>query len=219
MPSQNPHSPEDQQLNRSNDPERDAAMDQDAARKAMEPRNQVYAGSAQGVGSIAFDDPGAFDVGAGSEPRAFNADVAPGPLATGEEFRTEAEVADRDPGDGAGSLSPDQPGVSSLGCAGAENADIASTGLDPDLRTSEPGVTGPWSGGAGAGGAQAREEGVHVQSAGPEGDADATGNRNEQQDQLRQHAKAQSADDAGEGAPDQTRAQADFNGMNNQDSL
>jgi hypothetical protein len=53
-----------QQMNRSNDPEVTAAMDASAADQAMQSRRQRLAGEATGVGSIGFDDPGAFDVGA-----------------------------------------------------------------------------------------------------------------------------------------------------------
>jgi hypothetical protein len=115
-------------------PERDAPSTQiprhdlpgpdDARAAEVRPENvmgghHAITGSARGIGSIAYDDPGAFDVGAGqaaddpgtgdrSESRSFAAHDAPsGPLETGGEFRTEAELADRDPGDGTDRLSPE----------------------------------------------------------------------------------------------------------------
>ena len=59
-----PSPADDQQMSRSNDPEVTAAMDAEAAEQAMQSRRQRLAGEATGVGSIGFDDPGAFDVGA-----------------------------------------------------------------------------------------------------------------------------------------------------------
>lgn len=56
-----------QQMNRSNDPEVTKALDAAAPELAMESRRQRLTGSAVGVGSVAFDDPGAFDVGAGDD--------------------------------------------------------------------------------------------------------------------------------------------------------
>ena len=55
---------DDQQMLRSNDPEVTAAMDAEAADQAMQSRRQRLTGEATGVGSVGFDDPGAFDVGA-----------------------------------------------------------------------------------------------------------------------------------------------------------
>jgi hypothetical protein len=68
----------------------------DAARRAMQPQTQALAGSAEGVGSVEFDDPGAFDVTEKTraslapegrqerpaEPSAFG-DGAPAPNVTG----------------------------------------------------------------------------------------------------------------------------------------
>lgn len=54
-----------QQMNRSNDPVVTAEMDAAAPVAAMTSR-QGLTGSAVGVGSVAFEDPGAFDVGAGT---------------------------------------------------------------------------------------------------------------------------------------------------------
>jgi len=55
--------PDRQQMDRSNDPVVTAEMDEAAAEVAMESRRQRLTGSAVGVGSVDFDDPGAFDVG------------------------------------------------------------------------------------------------------------------------------------------------------------
>jgi len=54
-----------QQMDRSNDPETTRAMDAAAPEVAMASRRQRFAGSAAGVGSVGFDESGAFDVGAG----------------------------------------------------------------------------------------------------------------------------------------------------------
>lgn len=54
-----------QQMDRSNDPETTRAMDAVAPEVAMASRRQCLTGSAVGVGSVGFDDSGAFDVGAG----------------------------------------------------------------------------------------------------------------------------------------------------------
>ena len=45
-------------------------MDEIAPEAAMASRRQRFAGSAHGVGSIGFDDSGAFDVGAGEVVKA-----------------------------------------------------------------------------------------------------------------------------------------------------
>lgn len=57
-----------QQTDRSNDPETTRAMDEAAPGVAMHSRRQRLAGSAAGVGSVGYDEAGAFDVGAGEEP-------------------------------------------------------------------------------------------------------------------------------------------------------
>lgn len=57
-----------QQMDRSNDPEVTRAMDEAAPEAAMHSRRQRLAGSAAGVGSVGYDESGAFDVGAGEEP-------------------------------------------------------------------------------------------------------------------------------------------------------
>lgn len=61
---------EHQQMNRSNDPEITAALDEAAPEMAMASRRQRLTGQATGVGSVGFDESGAFDVGAGErEPQ------------------------------------------------------------------------------------------------------------------------------------------------------
>ncbi|HYC66969.1 Tat pathway signal protein [Brevundimonas sp.] len=52
-----------QQMDRSNDPEVTRAMDEAAPELAMTSRRQRLTGSAVGVGSVGFDEAGAFDVG------------------------------------------------------------------------------------------------------------------------------------------------------------
>lgn len=74
-------SPERQQLNRSNDPADTERLDAEAPDRAIESARQRLAGSAQGVGSVAVDDPGAFDVGTGRpalEGRAFEPNAVSG---------------------------------------------------------------------------------------------------------------------------------------------
>ena len=66
------------------------------------------------------------------EPRSFGHDAAPGPLETGHEFRTEREVADRDPGDATERLDPDTPGVTSV--AGATDEDSGDDNEQRDAR-------------------------------------------------------------------------------------
>ena len=71
--------PEHQQMNRSNDPEVTAALDEAAPEMAMESRRQRFAGSAAGVGSVGFDEEGAFDVGAAEgDEDGDGADARPG---------------------------------------------------------------------------------------------------------------------------------------------
>jgi len=53
-----------QQMDRSNDPETTAEMDAAAPEAALASRRQRLTGSAVGVGSVDFDETGAFDVGA-----------------------------------------------------------------------------------------------------------------------------------------------------------
>ncbi|MFN3668366.1 MAG: Tat pathway signal protein [Brevundimonas sp.] len=60
-----PTPPDHQQMDRSNDPEITRAMDAAAPQEAMASRRQRLTGSAAGVGSVGFDEAGAFDVGAG----------------------------------------------------------------------------------------------------------------------------------------------------------
>lgn len=63
----NVETPEHQQMNRSNDPEVTAELDAAAPEMAMESRRQRLTGSAVGVGSVGFDEDGAYDVGAGEK--------------------------------------------------------------------------------------------------------------------------------------------------------
>jgi len=60
--------PERQQMDRSNDPQAARRMDEAAPAEAMRTQRQHLTGEATGVGSVAYDDPGAFDVGAGARP-------------------------------------------------------------------------------------------------------------------------------------------------------
>ena len=53
-----------QQMDRSNDPATTAEMDAAAPEAALASRRQRLTGSAVGVGSVGFDETGAFDVGA-----------------------------------------------------------------------------------------------------------------------------------------------------------
>ena len=58
-----PTPPDHQQMDRSNDPEVTRAMDAAAPELAMASRRQRLTGSAAGIGSVGFDEDGAFDVG------------------------------------------------------------------------------------------------------------------------------------------------------------
>lgn len=51
-----------QQMDRSNDPEVTAEMDLDAPQAAMASRRQRLTGSSVGVGSVGFDEDGAFAI-------------------------------------------------------------------------------------------------------------------------------------------------------------
>lgn len=62
--------PEHGQMDRPYDPEERARMDREAPQLAMGDGHNALAGSAAGVGSVEYDDPGAFDVGAGRRPQA-----------------------------------------------------------------------------------------------------------------------------------------------------
>lgn len=70
-PSPNGVSPtpaDGQQMDRSDDPEITAALDEIAPEAAMDSPRQHLTGSATGVGSVGFDEGGAFDVGDGEMP-------------------------------------------------------------------------------------------------------------------------------------------------------
>ncbi|MEH6665964.1 MAG: hypothetical protein V7678_14025 [Brevundimonas sp.] len=51
-----------EQMDRPVDPEARESMDQQAARLALRSDHHALAGSSQGVGSVGFDEPGAYDV-------------------------------------------------------------------------------------------------------------------------------------------------------------
>ncbi len=63
-----PTHPDHQQMDRSNDPEVTRAMDEAAPAVAMASRRQRLTGTATGVGSVGFDESGAFDVGDPDHP-------------------------------------------------------------------------------------------------------------------------------------------------------
>ena len=60
--------PDRQQMDRSNDLDEARRMDEAAPAQAMRTRRQHLTGEATGVGSVGYDDPGAFYVGAGARP-------------------------------------------------------------------------------------------------------------------------------------------------------
>ena len=60
-----PSPAEHQQMDRSNDPETTRKMDAAAPKAALASRRQRMTGEATGVGSVGYDEDGAFDVGAG----------------------------------------------------------------------------------------------------------------------------------------------------------
>ena len=66
-----------QQMDRSNDPETTREMDKAAPEQAMISRRQRLTGQATGMGSVGFQEAGAFDVGAG-EDAAIDTPVTPG---------------------------------------------------------------------------------------------------------------------------------------------
>ena len=57
--------PDHQRMNLSNDPDEAARLEKAAPDRALSSRRQRLTGSAVGVGSVGFDESGAFDVGAG----------------------------------------------------------------------------------------------------------------------------------------------------------
>lgn len=54
--------PDHQHMDLSNDPEEAKRLIETAPERAMESRRQRLTGSAEGVGSVAFDDPGVFEI-------------------------------------------------------------------------------------------------------------------------------------------------------------
>ncbi|RYG20335.1 MAG: Tat pathway signal protein [Caulobacteraceae bacterium] len=67
MHSRDDITPDHQQMDLSNDPEEAVRLKAEAPETAMKSRRQRLTGSATGVGSVGFDESGAFDVGAGEE--------------------------------------------------------------------------------------------------------------------------------------------------------
>ena len=67
MHSRDDITPDHQQMDLPNDPEEAARLKAAAPELAMASRRQRLTGSATGVGSIGFDESGAFDVGADEE--------------------------------------------------------------------------------------------------------------------------------------------------------
>lgn len=161
-------------------------------------RRHAILGSARGIGSVGYDDAGAFDVGAGearddagtsdrSEPRSFaprgRHDASSGSLETGGEFQSGAELADRDPGDGAGRLSPENARPEG---DEAEAAERWAQGLLDDA--SRPATAVPVT--------------------------------NEQADARRMHGDAASSGDADEAPrPDETRGTANRGSIDTSDGL
>lgn len=73
------------QMDRPYDPEERARMDREAPRLAMGDGHNALAGSAAGVGSVGYDDPGAFDVGSGKRVAPDDAEgVGPDGYRTGD---------------------------------------------------------------------------------------------------------------------------------------
>ena len=68
MHSRDDITPDHQQMDLSNDPEEAARLKALAPELAMASRRQRLTGSAVGVGSVGFDESGAFDVGASEDP-------------------------------------------------------------------------------------------------------------------------------------------------------
>jgi hypothetical protein len=67
MHSRDEITPDHQQMDLSNDPEEAARLKALAPETAMSSRRQRLTGSAVGVGSVGFDESGAFDVGASED--------------------------------------------------------------------------------------------------------------------------------------------------------
>ena len=67
MHSRDDIAPDHQQMDLSNDPEEAARLKALAPEIAMSSRRQRLTGSAVGVGSVGFDESGAFDVGASED--------------------------------------------------------------------------------------------------------------------------------------------------------
>ncbi len=67
-------SPPRQQLDRSNDPAVTRSLDADAPAEAMRSDRDAFVGSASGVGSVGYDEAGAFDVGSITAPNGDDVD-------------------------------------------------------------------------------------------------------------------------------------------------
>ncbi|HEX8569995.1 MAG TPA: Tat pathway signal protein [Caulobacteraceae bacterium] len=67
MKPQNPYAPPTEQIERPEDPAERERMDAEAAALAMKSDHQAFTGAATGVGSVEFDDIGAFGAGAKAE--------------------------------------------------------------------------------------------------------------------------------------------------------
>jgi hypothetical protein len=94
-------SPDVEQFDRAHEPERRRAMDRDGPIEAMRSEHQSFAGAAEGIGSVGYDDPGAYDVVAATRARLNQATSAgpvgddlggaPAPNVTGEVSGARAE--------------------------------------------------------------------------------------------------------------------------------
>ena len=80
------------QMDRPYDPEERARMDREAPELAMGDGHNALAGSAAGVGSVEYDDPGAFDVGSGRRPQS----TREGPVNTGPDGYDSGDPAELD---------------------------------------------------------------------------------------------------------------------------
>ena len=101
--------PGHRQMDRPHDPEERARMDREAPRLAMNSDHHALAGSAAGVGSVEYDDPGAFDVGAGRRPRAAIDVERTGPLAGDPAERDRLRAGGLAPGETAEQGRPIEP--------------------------------------------------------------------------------------------------------------
>jgi hypothetical protein len=112
------------------DPAEQARIEQAAARESMRSDRQSFCGAADGIGSVGFEDEGAYDVT--GETRATVFDRGSRPLDdSGYEFRGDRQA--RDSGAGAGSAGPEQPAAAEdLGGAPAPNVTGTRTGTEAE---------------------------------------------------------------------------------------